>query len=145
MHLGDPETQPLLAGLRREYRLRYGGSRELLSTRPEEFDPPGGGFLVLMDSDETVAGGGIREWAPGVCEVKRMWTAPEHRRRGHAFTVLRALEELAARRGYTRLRLETGPQQPEAVALYERAGYERIPVFGQYPQALAFERELVAG
>ena len=145
VHLGDPPTEALLAGLRREYRLRYGGSRELLSTRPEEFDPPGGGFLVLVDGGETVAGGGIRRWSDGICEVKRMWTAPAHRRHGHALTVLRALEELARRRGYARIRLETGPLQPEAVALYERAGYGRIGVFGQYPQALAFERELATG
>ena len=63
-------------------------------------------------------------------------------RRGHATTVLAALEELARQAGYTTLRLETGPAQPEAAALYGRRGYRRIPVYGRYPQALAFERDL---
>ena len=45
-------------------------------------------------------------------------------------------------RGYAVVRLETGPLQPEAQAMYDRLGYRRIPVFGRYPTALAFERSL---
>ena len=44
--------------------------------------------------------------------------------------------------GYHTLRLETGPAQPEALALYERVGYLRIPTFGRYRDAIAFERSL---
>ena len=144
MHLGDPVTAPLLAGLAAEYLERYGASDEMATTTETEFDPPGGGFLVLLEGGETLAGGGIRRWSPGTCEVKRMWTAPGHRRRGLAATLLRALEQLARDRGYARVILETGPAQPEALALYTAAGYERIPVYGRYPSALAFERQLGA-
>ncbi|HET6963516.1 MAG TPA: hypothetical protein VFH58_02015 [Acidimicrobiales bacterium] len=38
--------------------------------------------------------------------------------------------------------LETGPLQPEAAALYDGRGYKRIPKYGPYPEALAFETEL---
>ncbi len=71
-----------------------------------------------------------------------MWTAPEHRRKGLASKVLDALEELARDRGYSRLRLETGPAQPEARALYERRGYRNIQAYGKYEQATAFELPL---
>lgn len=71
-----------------------------------------------------------------------MWTSPLYRRQGLAARVLDFLEVEAAAAGYRRLVLETGPEQPEAAAMYERRGYGRIPVFGPYPQALAFETRL---
>src|SRR5437868_407207 len=141
--LTDPEVEPLLADLTKEYRARYGPNDEVTSLAADEFDPPAGAFLVLVDDDgATVAGGGFRPLEPGVCEVKRMWTHPGHRRRGLAMKVLAALEAAASQAGYHTLRLETGPAQPEALALYERVGYRRIPTFGRYRDAIAFERSL---
>lgn len=142
MRLGEPVTAPLLAGLTEEYRRRYGASDEMATVTPEEFDPPTGGFLVLVDDGIAIAGGGIRRLTADTCEVKRMWTAPDRRRQGHAAAVLEALEQLARRRGYRRVLLETGPEQPEAEALYVSAGYARTEVYGRYPSALAFERLL---
>ena len=141
--LTDADVAPLLSGLAEEYQTRYGSGDEMRRASVDEFDPPRGVFLILVDDGVTVAGGGFRYLEPGVCEVKRMWTSPASRRRGHAMTVLAALEDAAREAGYSTLRLETGPAQPEAQALYEGRGYRRIPVFGHYPQALAFERDLL--
>ncbi|MGY1916907.1 hypothetical protein [Blastococcus sp. SYSU DS0973] len=64
--------------------------------------------------------------------------------------VLAGLEDAARARGWTTLRLETGPRQPEAIALYSGAGYRPIGAFGHYvgdPDAehsLFFERVLAA-
>lgn len=71
-----------------------------------------------------------------------MWTAPAYRRQGLATRLLDALEGAGRSAGYGRLVLETGPRQPEAAALYERRGYVRVPVYGHYPQALAFALNL---
>jgi GNAT superfamily N-acetyltransferase len=68
-----------------------------------------------------------------------MWTSPDHRRNGYASVILDALENAGRDRGYTWLRLETGPAQPEAHALYEGRGYRGIPTYGRYEQARAFE------
>jgi ribosomal protein S18 acetylase RimI-like enzyme len=46
--------------------------------------------------------------------------------------VLQELEDIARRLGATRIVLETGPRQPEALALYRRAGFAEIPLFGDY-------------
>jgi GNAT superfamily N-acetyltransferase len=46
--------------------------------------------------------------------------------------VLAALEGAARDRGWTALRLDTGPMQPEAVGLYTAAGYRPISAFGAY-------------
>ena len=142
VRLNDPEVVPLLAGLEREYTERYGSAEEMLRTHDEEFRPPDGIFVVIVENSVTVAGGGFRRHSADACEVKRMWTHPEHRRRGLAVRVLTALEEGAREAGYSRLVLETGPRQPEAAALYERRGYRRIPTYGLYPQALAFAVDL---
>jgi GNAT superfamily N-acetyltransferase len=139
--LADPLVGALLAGLTVEYTERYGDADELAHAHADEFDPPAGAFVVLVVDGEVVAGGGVRPHEEaGVAEVKRMWTHPGHRRQGHASTVLAALEDAARAAGYTAIRLETGPAQPEAQSLYASRGYRRIPVYGRYPQALAYER-----
>ena len=45
------------------------------------------------------------------------------------------LEDRARTLGYTRLVLETGTKQPEAIALYESDGYTSIPAYGYYRDA----------
>ena len=142
VRLSDPIVAPLLAGLAAEYECRYGPVDEMRLAHPDEFDPPTGAFVVLLDDGQTVAGGGIRQLTNDTCEVKRMWTSPDYRRRGLASTVLDALEDAARQLGYTRVQLETGPSQPEAIAMYGHLGYRSIPPFGPYPEAFAFERDL---
>lgn len=46
--------------------------------------------------------------------------------------VLAASEDEARNRGWTTLRLETGPRQPEAIALCTGAGYRPTEAFGAY-------------
>src|ERR1700735_3973407 len=93
IRLSDPEAEPLLVGLTEEYDRRYGENIEMTRASTDEFDPPTGLFVVLMDGSITAAGGGIRRHDADICEVKRMWTSPQYRRRGLATRVLRALEE----------------------------------------------------
>jgi len=145
VRLSSPEVAPLLAGLRLEYNARYGaGAGDSADDVPEEeFDAPEGGFLVLLDGEHTVAGGGIRRFGGDTAEIKRMWTNPDYRRQGHARSILRALEALAARLGFARVRLETGYLQPEALALYRSLGYRDIGNYGIFEGASGFERTLV--
>lgn len=78
-------------------------------------------------------------------ELKRIWTHSAHRRRGLARQVLVELEERAARRGYQRVYLTTGPRQPEAAGLYLSAGYTPLFDVTRDPEEigpLAFEKWL---
>jgi len=138
VRLSDAEAKPLLAGLTREYASRYGENVEMTRASQDEFDPPSGLFVVLIDGRATVAGGGFRRHDATTCEVKRMWTHPGYRRRGLASLVLGALEDAASEVGYARLILETGSRQPEAEALYAERGYSRIETYGHYAEARAF-------
>ena len=142
VRIGDEVVQPLLAGLTHEYDTRYGENTEMARTAEHEFDPPSGLFIVVMDGDITASGGGFRRHDPTTCEVKRMWTHPDYRRRGLARLVLATLEDAAVEMGYERLILETGPRQPEAAAMYEARGYSRIDFYGPYSEALAFSLDL---
>jgi hypothetical protein len=54
------------------------------------------------------------------------------------------MDRLALELGYTTVKLQTGPRQPEAAALYERVGYYRIPRFaGDWDAVLAYQKDLV--
>jgi GNAT superfamily N-acetyltransferase len=142
VRLRDVEVEPLLAGLSAEYETRYGENVEMTRASEDEFDPPAGLFIVLMDGPTTASGGGYRRHTMSTCEVKRMWTSPLYRRRGLATRVLQALEDAAWEAGYAHLILETGPRQPEALELYAGRGYRRIEVYGHYPGASAFSLDL---
>lgn len=91
--------------------------------------------MLARLTGEPVGCGGVRPLRggpPGVAEIKRMYTAPSARRRGVSRAILARLEREAAALGYHRLQLETGVRQPEAIRLYESAGYDRVAGFGQY-------------
>jgi GNAT superfamily N-acetyltransferase len=105
------------------------------SATPADFAPPGGAFVVVYEEGEPVAGGGIKRLDDEACEIKRMYVVPEARGRGLASVLLRGLEDEARRLGYAIARLDTGPQQPAAQAMYERAGYAPIGNFNANPFA----------
>ncbi|WP_179815994.1 GNAT family N-acetyltransferase [Allostreptomyces psammosilenae] len=121
----DPAVRPMLAELDHEYRTRYAqaASAEMHRYPPEEFDPPDGAVILLEEHGTAVAGGAFRRYNATTAEFKRIWTSSRHRRRGLARRVLAELEAEAARRGYQRVHLTTGPRQPEAHALYLATGY----------------------
>jgi GNAT superfamily N-acetyltransferase len=142
----DVDVQRLATDQQAELRARYDG-------QGEPGMPPSASdislVLVARDDDGTALGcGALRQLEDGVAEVKRMYVAPAARGRGVAKAVLVGLEDAARDRGWTTLRLETGPRQPEAIGLYSRAGYRPIEAFGAYvdaPEAvdsLFFERIL---
>ena len=128
-----PDAVALIADVQQEYVVRY-GEVDLTPVDPAEFAPPQGLFLVAYVDDEPAACGGWRAHGTDV-ELKRMYVRPSHRGRGLARAVLAELERTAAEAGYARLILETGSRQPEAIALYESAGYTPVPAFGYYAEA----------
>jgi ribosomal protein S18 acetylase RimI-like enzyme len=74
-----------------------------------------------------------------------MFVAPAYRGRGIAVTILRTIEYSAQVAGKRHLVLETGDRQPEAIALYQKAGYTRVPDFGHYrnePGVVSFGRRI---
>lgn len=89
--------------------------------------------VVVAYQDERAVGcGAIKPLEENVMEVKRMFVFPEERGKGIAPRILSELERWASELGARACCLETGMKQPEAIALYTKSGYERIPNYGQY-------------
>ena len=73
-----------------------------------------------------------------------MFVREAFRGRGWSRMILQNLEQVAKGRGFRRFLLETGAGQPEAIGLYESAGYRRIPNYGHYagnPESVCFAKE----
>lgn len=91
-------------------------------------------LAIARDGDRRALGCGAIVLHGDYAEVKRMFVRPAARGRGIAIALVRHLAQEARERGVAELRLETGPRQPEAIALYEREGFERCGRFGDYPE-----------
>jgi putative acetyltransferase len=88
--------------------------------------------VVCYADDFPVGCGAFKEYDETSVEIKRMFVQPGFRGRGIAGTILKELELWAAEINYSVAVLETGKRQPEAIALYQKAGYTIIQNFGQY-------------
>ncbi|MGH3424228.1 MAG: GNAT family N-acetyltransferase [Nocardioidaceae bacterium] len=126
-----PDAAQLIARVQLEYTARYGTPDEGPADAAQ-FVPPTGLFGVAYVAGEPVAMGGWRYHDGGVAEIKRMYVADGHRGRGLARQLLAWLESTAWAAGHSRLVLETGLVQPEAIALYRSSGYTDVPAFGYY-------------
>jgi GNAT superfamily N-acetyltransferase len=102
---------------------------------PEQMAPPEGAFLLVWRAEDPIACGGLKRLDAEACEIKRMFVAPHARGEGVAGVLLVALEDEARRLGYAIARLDTGPHQPHAQRMYERAGYRPIGNFNANPFA----------
>lgn len=141
-----PVAQQLIEAVQLEYVVRY-GSPDTTPVEPNEFARPGGRFVVGYLDTNAVAMGGVRRIDRVTVEIKRMYVVPEARGRGLSRVVLAHLESLARELGATRILLETGQQQPEAMRLYETSGYERVEGFGHYrcePDSVSYGKTVIA-
>ena len=102
-------------------------------------------FLAAFVGAEPVGCGAVKRMPGGYGEIKRMYVDPSARGRGVGRALVDALESSLLADGIGIARLETGVRQPEALALYERCGYARIPAFGEYredPLSVFLEKRL---
>ncbi|WP_406160321.1 GNAT family N-acetyltransferase [Streptomyces sp. NBC_01005] len=135
-----PDAVKLNDQVQLEYAERYGDEGDVTPLDPTMFEPPNGLYLLAYDArDRPVATGGWRTqdrndegYSDGDAELKRMFVIPEGRGNGLARRILAALEDDARAAGRIRMVLETGDQQPEAIALYTSSGYTPCEKFGHY-------------
>ena len=105
-------------------------------------------FFVVRVDGAPAGCGGLKVVAYEYGELKRMYVRPAYRGLGLAKRLVDALAAHACQARVPLLRLETGIHQTEAIGLYERVGFYRIPPFGPYredPLSLYFERPLDCG
>ena len=141
---GKPETRALLEASSVYMGALYPAeSNHLLSV--ESLQRPEVTFVVARIEERAVGCGAVVQVGAGWAELKRMFVSPAARGRKVGWRLLQKLEAIAAERGATLLRLETGIRQPEALALYRSAGFVEIGPFGQYqadPLSLFMEKPI---
>lgn len=134
----DPVVVALCTEQQNELDARY----ESVTVKGLEPQVP---FMVAWIDGAPIGCAGLQSLEPGIAEIRRMYVRPAHRGQGISRQLLTAIEELAREHGELVLRLETGDLQPEALGLYQSAGYVRIPPFGEYigsSLSLCFEKHL---
>ena len=133
-----PDALTLITTVQAEYTVLYGGP-DNTPLDPTMFDAPDGAFFVGYVQGRPAAMGGWR-FRPDVtafglsraAEIKRMYVDQGARRTGLARVVLAHLQGTARAAGADLMVLETGIEQPAAIALYTSSGYEPVEGFGHY-------------
>ena len=153
--LTEVTAQPAFAGAEGYYcpynlHLRAHGPREGLREAP----PPAAvaGLLIAYHGGVPAGCVALRDHGrdsdgTGVCEMKRLFVPDAFRGMGVGRALVRRAIAEATQAGYARMRLETSKRQTEAIRLYEKTGFKRIPPNDAVPMELAswliyFERRL---
>jgi len=105
--------------------LAFQGFEEELAALPDGYD-----VLLLAGEDGCV---GVRPFADGVCEMKRLYVRPSARGTGLGRALAVAAVEHARALGYRVMRLDTMPAMGAAQALYESLGFVEIPPYRHNP------------
>ena len=103
-------------------------------------------FFVIRHEGVAAGCGAVKLFDTAYGEIKRMYVRPQFRGLGLGKLMLNHLADHARQHGVGVLRLETGIYQTEAIGLYERWGFERIPPFGGYkedPLSAFYEKRIV--
>lgn len=135
----DPDVLRLTTAQQAELAAMYGEDQPLVALHPDI------SFTLLLLDAAPVGCVGLQPVSPGVGEIKRMYVEPSSRGWGLSRILLNAVENAARSAGLTRLRLETGTHQVEAIALYTNHGYHPIPPYPPFenePASLCYAKDL---
>lgn len=105
------------------------------------YGPPKGLYLLAIDEEEKTAGGvGLREFAPDICEMKRLYVYPKYLGSGGALCI--ELIKQAKLLGYKKMRLDTMIRLKAANKLYDKLGFYEIAAYRDNPDESARFMEL---
>lgn len=101
--------------------------------------------VIVHVENKAIGCGAFKKYDEISAEIKRMFINPEFRGKGIASKILEELEIWAKESGFKKTILETSIEMKDAVRLYQKSGYKRIPNFGQYAEvenSCCFEKKL---
>jgi len=115
--------------------LAFQGFEDELAGLPGAYAPPDGRLLLARLGETVVGGVGLRPFAPGICEMKRLYVRPAHRALKAGRALAEAVIAEARAIGYRAMRLDTLPGMEAAQALYAALGFRDIPPYYENPIA----------
>jgi ribosomal protein S18 acetylase RimI-like enzyme len=127
--------------LERHAGVCMGSFQEETDTLPGAYAPPKGALLIAERGGAAIGCVGLRPLTPGYGEMKRLYVRPAARGTGAGRKLVRAVLDVARRRGMDRVRLDTLPHMTEAIALYRSFGFRQIEAYaGDHPPgAICYE------
>lgn len=130
-----PEEVELVRSLFRQYAASLGVDLSFQDFKRELAELPS--FyrsILLAERDGDVVGCvAVREFGPGVAELKRLFVRPEARGAGLGRELSLAAVSRARALGYEAIRLDTLPQMSVAAALYRSLGFREIAPYRHNP------------
>lgn len=139
----DPTFSALTRALDRDLGERYGKQMDFFGVYNHSDDIEHALYAAL--DGEPVGCGCFKPFSADTVEIKRVFVRFDQRGKGVARALMRALEDWARELVYRAAVLETGVLQPEAIRLYEAAGYERIsnyPPYEDVAESVCFRKSL---
>ncbi len=107
---------------------------EEVATLPGKYAPPTGRLYVAYDNGAPIGCIALRQIAPGVCEMKRLYLRDAARGQGVGLRLIDQIIADALEIGYEKMRLDTyPPKMGKAVSLYEAHGFYEIPAYYDNP------------
>lgn len=101
--------------------------------------------IVVYVDDIPAACGAFKPFSEDTVEIKRMFTHPEFRKKGLGSAIVKELENWAAELNFKKAVLETSRDLKNAISVYEKSGFNRMPNYGQYigvEQSVCYEKAL---
>lgn len=133
--LDNVDVELLISQLNSDLYSRYPEPGALVFSLETADIVEGVGALLMADLDgEPVGCGAFRviDDLPGSAEIKRLYVTLAGRGKKIGSALLAELERIGAALGVRRFALETGPRQPEALRIFEAAGYVVCAPWGPF-------------
>jgi putative acetyltransferase len=133
--LDNVDVELLISQLNLDLYSRYPEPGALIFSLEAADIVDGVGALLMAELDGEPVGCGayrVMDDQPGSAEIKRMYVTLAGRGKKIGSAVLAELERAGTAFGVRRFALETGPRQPEAMRIFEAAGYVVCEPWGQF-------------
>jgi len=101
-----------------------------------------GAFLVALNGEEVIGSGALQKLDKDTAELKRMWLLDAYHGQGIGYRLIMQLFDFAREQNYTRLRLQTSPEQVRALDFYRKVGFHEIPCYNGDVCEISMEIEL---
>lgn len=144
------EVRDLLRDYLRWHHDRYKAYRDLIDrhfdhvglqrdidTLPGDYAPPRGRLLIARLGDRAAGCVALRDIGQGEAEMRRLFVREWAQGRGLGLALATRIMAMAREGGFHRMRLDTGPLQAEAIAMYGKLGFHPAPPHYPPPQDLA--------
>lgn len=101
---------------------------------------------IIAYVDQALAAcGAFKPFSEDTVEIKRMFTHPDFRKKGLGSAIVQELENWAKELGFKKAVLETSKELTNAISVYEKSGFYKIPNYEQYigvDSSVCFEKVL---